>query len=139
VVKGKTKLDVEIKPGMRDGQKIVFKEQSDCVPGCIKAGNLVIQLQLTPHESITLQNNDLRVKAHITLSEALLGLERAVFTHLDGRSIRVASSPGGVIRPGDVCVVRKEGIPGYRGDRTGDLYIQVRRCASRAEYAEGSN
>lgn len=125
VVKGKAKLDVTIEPGMRDGQRLIFKGQSDCVPGCKKAGNLIIQLKLQHHEEITVRNNDLLVKAHITLSEALLGLERAVFTHLDGRSIRVKTLQGNVIRPGDVCVLRKEGIPGWNGDRTGDLYIQV--------------
>lgn len=125
VVKGKAKLDVTIDPGMRHGQKLIFKEQSDCVPGCKRAGNLVIQLRLKPHESITVKNNDLMVSAHITLSEALLGLERAVFTHLDGRSIRVKTLPGNVIRPGDVCVLRGEGLPGWSMDRCGDLYIQV--------------
>lgn len=124
VVKGKAKLNVTIEPGMRDGQKLVFKEQSDCVPGCKKAGNLIIQLRLKSHEEIIIRNNDLKVKAHITLSEALLGLDRAVFTHLDGRPIRVKTLTGHVIRPGDVCVLRGEGIPGWRGDRTGDLYIE---------------
>jgi DnaJ family protein A protein 2 len=125
VVKGKAKLDVTIEPGMRDGQRLIFKGQSDCVPGCKKAGNLIIQLKLDEYKEITVRNNDLLVKAHITLSEALLGLERAVFTHLDGRSIRVKTLQGNVIRPGDVCVLRGEGIPGWNGDRTGDLYIQV--------------
>jgi DnaJ family protein A protein 2 len=124
VVKEKAKLNVNIEPGMRDGQKLLFKEQSDCVPGCKKAGNLVIQLKLKPTDNITLVNNDLKVSAQITLSEALLGLERAVFTHLDGRSIRVRTLPGQVIRPGDICVLRGEGIPGWKGDRSGDLYIE---------------
>jgi len=125
VTQGKAKLNVDIQPGMRDGQKLVFKEQSDCVPGCKKAGNLIIQLKLKQHETIQVKNNDLKVQAHVTLSEALLGLDRAVFTHLDGRSIRVKTQHGNVIRPGDVCVLRLEGIPGYMGDRDGDLYIQV--------------
>lgn len=125
VIKAKAKLNVKIEPGMRDGQRLIFQEQSDCVPGCKKAGNLIIQLKLKPHDDVIVKNNDLKVHASITLSEALLGFERAVFTHLDGRSIRVKTLSGQVIRPGDVCVLRGEGIPGYKSDRTGDLYIQV--------------
>lgn len=127
----RVKLDVDIQPGMRDGQRLVFREQSDCVPGCEKPGHLVMVLRLKPSETekaaaIEIQNNDMAVHASITLSEALLGFHRAVFTHLDGRAVRVRSRPGHVVRPGDVSVVRGEGMPGRHGARTGDLYIRVR-------------
>ncbi|MCO5566230.1 hypothetical protein L7F22_019906 [Adiantum nelumboides] len=123
-VKAKAKLDVKIHPGMRDGQKLVFREQADCVPGCKKPGHMILILKLRKNDSIQVSNNDLLTEATITLSEALLGLHRTVFTHLDGRSIRVETKKGEVIRPGDVCVLRGEGLPGYKGDRTGDLYIK---------------
>lgn len=123
-IKAKAKLDVKIHPGMRDGQKLVFREQADCVPGCKKPGHMVLILKLCKHDSIQVKNNDLLTEASITLSEALLGLHRAVFTHLDGRSIRIETKKGEVIRPGDACVIRREGVPGYQGARTGDLYIK---------------
>lgn len=123
VVSKNVKLDVEIRAGMRDGQRLVFREQSDCVPGYEKAGHLIMVLRLSqPHSSgIEMKNNDLCVQCGISLSEALLGFRRAVFTHLDGRSIRVKSRPGSVIRPGDVCVLRGEGMPSDGGARKGDL------------------
>ncbi|PWN38532.1 DnaJ-domain-containing protein [Meira miltonrushii] len=123
-VKAKAKLDVKIFPGMRDGQKLVFREQADCVPGCKKPGHMILTLKLRKHDSIQVNNNDLLTEAIITLSESLLGLNRTVFTHLDGRSIRIETKKGEVIRPGDVCVLRGEGIPGYLSARTGDLYIK---------------
>jgi len=85
---------------------------------------MILILKLRKNDSIQVSNNDLLTEATITLSEALLGLHRTVFTHLDGRSIRVETKKGEVIRPGDVCVLRGEGLPGYKGDRTGDLYIK---------------
>ncbi len=60
----------------------------------------------------------------LTLVEALLGFDRTVLTHLDGRHIKVARTS--ITRPGHVDVVRGEGMPQYR-DRNqtkGDLYIR---------------
>lgn len=125
VVKGRAKVDVDIQPGMRDGQRLVFRGQADCVPGCEKPGHLIILLKLHPHSTIQVRNNDLCTEASITLSESLLGINRTVFTHLDGRSVRLRTNKGAVVRPGDVCVLRGEGLPGREGARTGDLYIKV--------------
>jgi DnaJ family protein A protein 2 len=125
VIRSRAKLDVDIVPGMRDGQRLVFRERGDAVASCKRPGHLIIVLRLHGHPDIELRNNDLLTDAPITLSEALLGVNRAVFTHLDGRSIRVRSRAGQVIRPNDVCVLRGEGLPGYgESARTGDLYIK---------------
>jgi DnaJ family protein A protein 2 len=61
----------------------------------------------------------------IRLSEALLGFNRILFTHLDGRGIRVDSKRGErIIQPGSQCVIKGEGMPkrGKNGEK-GDLWV----------------
>lgn len=60
----------------------------------------------------------------ITLSEALLGFDRILVTHLDGRGVRVSSPPGKVIRPDDTIILRGEGMPVFKQpDQKGDLFV----------------
>jgi DnaJ family protein A protein 2 len=60
----------------------------------------------------------------ITLSEALLGFDRILINHLDGRGVRVASPKGKVITSGMVITLRNEGMPTYKNpDSRGNLYI----------------
>lgn len=62
----------------------------------------------------------------ITLSEALLGFDRILLNHLDGRGIQVASPPGKAIKPGQAIVLRGEGMPVHkRTDERGNLYVML--------------
>jgi len=60
----------------------------------------------------------------ITLSEALLGFDRIMINHLDGRGVRVASPKGKVITSGTTIILRNEGMPSYKNpDVRGNLYV----------------
>lgn len=60
----------------------------------------------------------------ITLSEALLGFDRILINHLDGRGVRVASPKGKIITSGMAIILRNEGMPTYKNpDMRGNLYI----------------
>lgn len=60
----------------------------------------------------------------ITLSEALLGFDRILLNHLDGRGIQVASPSGKAIKSGQAIVLRGEGMPIHkRPDERGNLYV----------------
>ena len=68
---------------------------------------------------------DLLTTVQLTLSEALLGFSRTVVTHLDGRHIQVSKARGDVVRPGQLDLVKGEGMMDQRyQDRRGDLYIK---------------
>ena len=78
-----------------------------------------------PHSTFQVRNLDLFANVTITLSEALTGFSRTILTHLDGRHIHVTQKRGQVIRPGQVDVIRGEGMMDQRYyDRKGDLFIQ---------------
>jgi DnaJ family protein A protein 2 len=63
----------------------------------------------------------------LRLSEALLGFNRVLFVHLDGRGIRVESKRGErVIRHGEELCIRGEGMPRLDRDGGGKGDLRVR-------------
>lgn len=87
-------------------------------------GDVVFVLKMAHHDFFERSGNDLLTTVKITLSEALLGFDRILVTHLDGRGIRVSSPKGKVVQPGQSIVLRGEGMPTYKTpDVKGDLYV----------------
>jgi DnaJ family protein A protein 2 len=101
----------------------------------MKPGDVIIQLKLLPHPTFSLRTSprgaDLVADISVTLSESLLGFERLVLTHLDGRGLRVRRPGPGkpgyrILREGDVVTVKNEGLIVKPGSNTrGDLYLRV--------------
>ncbi|KAH8118129.1 DnaJ-domain-containing protein, partial [Phellopilus nigrolimitatus] len=127
-VKEKKRQEIFVEKGMTDRQRIVLTgegDQSASLPDPdVPAGDVIFVLKLERHSAFERSGNDLSTKVQITLSEALLGFDRILLTHLDGRGIQVASTAGKVIRPNDTMILRGEGMPHYKSpDRKGDLYV----------------
>ena len=81
-------------------------------------------LKTQRHESFERSGSDLLATVSITLSEALLGFDRIMINHLDGRGVRVASPEGKVITSGTTIILRNEGMPTCKNpDVRGNLYI----------------
>lgn len=118
-------MEVFIERGMHDGQHLVLAGQADEVPGG-ETGDVVITLRQDPHPTFHRLGADLKATVRLTLHESLCGFSRVVLTHLDGRRIRYGTPTGRVSRPGDVILVRGEGMPlGRRREGFGDLYLVV--------------
>ena len=105
-------LEVHIDKGMKNGQKIVFENEADEKPG-VQAGDIVFILQEKKHPLFTRDGQNLIYEKKITLSEALTGVE-FVIEHLDKRKLAIKSQPGDVIRPGQMKMIRNEGMPQYK-------------------------
>lgn len=88
-------------------------------------GSIIFRLALKEDPSFKLKGLDLLVEVHLTLREALMGFDRTVLVHLDGRHIKISKPAGTVTKPLSVDRVEGEGMPQERdiGER-GDLYIQ---------------
>ena len=124
VVGAKAKLRLDIPRGGYDEQRIVFEGEGDQLPDT-KPASIIFELHQKPHSTFQVRNLDLFANVTITLSEALTGFSRTILTHLDGRHIHVTQKRGQVIRPGQVDVIRGEGMMDQRYyDRKGDLFIQ---------------
>lgn len=59
----------------------------------------------------------------ISLLEALTGVD-FVFTHLDGKKMRIKNEPGEVIKPDDLKTIPEKGLPFYKQPfKFGNLFI----------------
>jgi len=117
-------LEVNVEPGMRDSQKIVFRGEGNQMPG-VEPGNVLIVLQEKPHAEFKREGADLFMRINLTLTEALCGFRKTI-KHLDNRKLLVTQRPGEVIKPNTMKVISGEGMPApsQQGHVSkGDLFI----------------
>eukprot|EP00386_Alphamonas_edax_P003936 GDKI01012064.1.p1 GENE.GDKI01012064.1~~GDKI01012064.1.p1 ORF type:complete len:431 (-),score=102.52 GDKI01012064.1:112-1404(-) len=115
-------LDVFIDKGAPDATKYSFKGESDERPNEIP-GDVIFVINELKHSTFTRKGADLHITRNLTLLEALVGYAFEL-KHLDGRSVVVKSKEGEVIKPGDVKVIREEGLPIHKSPyEHGHLYV----------------
>ena len=126
VRKEKKRVEFMIDPGTEDGERIALRGEGDEEPD-VPPGDVIFHINIGGHGTFSrnpMYPQDLRVMVPISLSEALLGINRVVVKHLDGRGIRIVSQRGErVIKHGDEARIRGEGMP-IRGGGKGDLVIK---------------
>ncbi|KIY62309.1 hypothetical protein CYLTODRAFT_438937 [Cylindrobasidium torrendii FP15055 ss-10] len=123
VIPDKKFLEVHIDKGMKGGQTIQFRGESDQSPSA-EAGDVIIVIEEKPHERFRRQENDLIIDVEIDLLTALAGGEFPV-RHLDERALIVKVHPGEVTKHGDLKVIHGQGMPSQRHHEPGDLYVRL--------------
>lgn len=106
-------IDVEIKPGTADGDRLSVSGYDD------------IRIAIIEKKSSKFirEGNDLYAKKNISLTEAICGTCFPL-KHLDGRILMVKSEPNAIIKPGAKLIIENEGFPILESDgEKGDLYI----------------
>jgi DnaJ family protein A protein 2 len=123
LVKQQKILEVPIRKGIQHNEKIVFHYEGDIETPSSIAGDVIVTLNIKPHSIFTKRNNDLIITKTISLLQALTGFHLSI-THLDQRTINIASKPNEIYTPETIKVIREEGLPHYMDHtRKGDLYI----------------
>ncbi|KAF2498847.1 DnaJ-domain-containing protein [Lophium mytilinum] len=115
-------LHVHVDRGVKPGTKIEFRGEGDQLPG-VEPGDVVFEIEQKPHARFQRKDDDLFYHAEIDLLTALAGGAIHI-EHLDERWLTVEITPGEVISPGEVKVIRGQGMPSYRHHDHGNLYIQ---------------
>ncbi|KAI0646740.1 hypothetical protein C8Q79DRAFT_999870 [Trametes meyenii] len=123
VVAEKKMLEVHIDKGMRGGQTINFRGESDQAPG-VTPGDVIIVIEEKPHDRFRRQENDLFYEQEVDLLTALGGGQFAV-RHLDDRALIVNIAPGEVLKHDDLKVIRGQGMPSQRHHEPGDLFVRI--------------
>lgn len=100
-------LQVEVLPGWKKGTKMTFPNKGDTLPGYLPQ-DLTFVIDMKPHDTYTLEGNNLLVSQEIPLVDALAGTTINLRT-LDGRSLPVRVEE--VVRPGQEIVIENEGWP----------------------------
>lgn len=87
------------------------------------SGDLVVIVQVKPHDIFTRKKNDLHMKKKISLIESLTGFSFNLKL-LNGRQVLIKQKAGTLLRHGDVMKVPNLGMHHYRDTMSnGDLYI----------------
>lgn len=107
-------LEVEMPPGMIDGQRIRLKEQG------VNAGDLYLKISISPHAFFEVQGADIFCQVPVTPSEAILGAAVEVPT-IDG--LVKMTIPKGV-KAGQRLRLAQKGYPDNRGNR-GDQLVEI--------------
>lgn len=118
----KTVLELFISKGMKHGDKVTFRGESDHLPGTLP-GDIIVHLSMEQHDTFVRKEAHLFMKKKITLLEALTGFKFPI-KHLDGRTLIVKSEPGEVYVHNKIKAIRHEGMP-LRSNQTiaGNLYV----------------
>src|SRR5688500_2351589 len=109
------RLEVSIPPGVADGQRIRFAN--------VGAGqDAYVRVKVQPHSMFVRRGADLERELPITLREALLGSA----VHLRTLSGRVALTIPPETQNGRMFRRKGKGLPRFRGEGHGDLFVKVR-------------
>ena len=114
-------LDVDVPPGIHDGQRIRISGEGHAGALGGRAGDVYVLVRVRPDLRFVREGNDVFSTVELTMTEAALGTTRAVPT-LDGE-IELELSPG--TQPGDVVLLRGAGMPVLQGRGRGDHRVLV--------------
>jgi DnaJ-class molecular chaperone len=115
-------LEVTIEKGSPDGFQIPFPYASEQRPGQVP-GDVVAILKQRKHHIFERKENNLHLTIRISLKESLTGFTRDI-PHLDGHNVPIRVTPGTVIKPLQVMVIKGEGMPLHEvPSQFGDLHV----------------
>jgi molecular chaperone DnaJ len=114
-------LDVEVPPGIHDGQRIRLSGEGHAGPLGGQSGDLYILVRIQPHESLVREGDDLYSTVALTMTEAALGT-RVMVPTLDGE-LELELAPG--TQPGEVRTLRGRGMPVLQGFGRGDHRVLI--------------
>lgn len=117
----KTQLEVDVPRGIHDGQQIRVTGEGHAGFRSTERGHAFVVVRVRPDPRFVRDGDDLHTALRLTMTEAALGTTATV-TSLSGEvSLEV---PGGT-QPGEVRVLRGEGMPSLRGSGRGSLFVRL--------------
>jgi molecular chaperone DnaJ len=120
ILPARHQLDVEIPPGIHDGQRIRIRGEGHAGAHG-ERGNVFVVVRIRPDPRFVRDGDDLHTVHRLTMTEAALGATAAVPTPSGDAHLDI---PAGT-QPGEVRVLYGRGMPSLHGERKGDLYVRL--------------
>src|ERR687895_1295138 len=114
-------LDVEIPPGIHDGQRIRLSGEGHAGILGGRAGDVYVLVRVRPDPRFVREGNDIIATVDLTMTQAALGTTVTVPT-LNG-DVELEFKPG--TQPGEIRVLRGKGMPVLQGFGRGDHRLLV--------------
>jgi|WetSurMetagenome_2_1015567.scaffolds.fasta_scaffold44078_2 molecular chaperone DnaJ len=122
IVKGNTEIIIKFEAGVSEGNYISISGMGNAGPRGAQAGNLIVVIQEEKHKTFIRKGYDLETEIIISLSTAVFGGSASV-TDLKEQSHDVQIGPG--TNPGTVIRLEQKGLPFYKKNGKGDLFVRV--------------
>ncbi len=124
-------INVKIPAGVSPGNRVHLDSQGEVGPGGGPAGDLYVELTVSPHEVFRRDGDNLEMVAKLPMTAAALGTEVSIDTleadvegtQPDDARVKLAVPPG--TQPGTRLVVPGRGVPRLRGAGRGDLGVTL--------------
>ncbi len=120
-IREKKKLKVKIPPGMDSGTHLIMAGEGNGGIYGGPPGDLYIVLHVRPHELFRRDGYDLHLQVPVSFIQAALGTRLTIPTLKDSHELMVP--PG--TQPGETIRLKGEGVPYPKGNRRGDLLVEV--------------
>ena len=117
----RSQLEVDVPKGIHDGQQIRVRGEGHAGFRTSERGNAFVVVRVRPDERFVRDGDDLHTAIRLTMTDAALGTTATV-TSLSGE-VPLEVPPG--TQPGEVRVLRGEGMPALRGSGRGSLYVRL--------------
>jgi molecular chaperone DnaJ len=115
------RLDVEIPPGIHDGQRIRLSGEGHAGEPGSRAGDVYVQVRVRPDPRFVREGDDIFSTVDLTMTQAALGTTLTIET-LDGDA-KLSFEPG--TQPGEIRVLAGRGMPVLQGFGRGDHRVLV--------------
>ena len=115
-------LDVDIPAGIADGQRIRVRGQGHAGELGGPAGDVFVQVRVQAQSGIERDGDDLHTAVELTMTQAALGASLSVPGPAGEIEVEI---PAGT-QPGDVRVLRGQGMPSLEGRRRGNFHVHAR-------------
>lgn len=120
-VRANRTIDVEVPPGVDDGQRLRLGGRGPAAPRGGVPGDLYVTVRVAAHPDFERHGDDLLHVRRVAASQAALGAH-VVVAGLD-REHEIVVPPG--TQPGQVFRVKHAGIPSLQGRGRGDLLVRI--------------
>lgn len=115
-------LEIEVPAGIDDGQRIRVSGAGHAGAFGGPSGDLFVQIRVRPENGVERDGEDLHAAVELTITEAALGTSLAV----PGPDGEIAVTIPAGSQPGDVQVLRGQGMPSLHGRGRGAFHVHIR-------------
>jgi len=128
-------IEIQVKPGWKEGTKITFSGEGDEVqPGVYQ--DMIFIVKEKPDPNFKRNQDNIETGVQLTLNEALNGFKKNIPTP-SGKLIPL--SVNGITQPEQTKVISGEGLPNSKSGRKGDLVITFHVTFSNSDKSKYKN
>ena len=117
----RTQIEVDVPKGIQDGQQIRVRGEGHAGFRSSERGHAFVIVRVSPDPRFVRDGDDLHTTLRLTMTEAALGTAATVSSLAGDVELVV---PAGT-QPGEVRVLKGEGMPALRGSGRGSLYVRL--------------